>query len=84
MFSTRSVLDLLRAANPTSKVTEDLIRSAIRRGVVPSPTIFAGRFVWSPSEAARLALALGFAVPEFPQCPSSSPIGNSEDAGADQ
>lgn len=59
MLTTRAVLSLLRAANPETKITEDLLRSALRRGLAEPPRCFAGRFLWSLADIQRLARALG-------------------------
>lgn len=64
MFSTRRVLDLLRAANPERRVSEDQIRSALRRERLAAPASFAGRFIWSPDDVKRLAMALAVRMPE--------------------
>jgi len=58
MQTTKQVLSALRRANPERRVTEDLIRSAIRREVVAAPQLVAGRFLWTPDDVARLADAL--------------------------
>ena len=59
MRSTRELILLLRAANPAADVTEDHIRSAIRRELVEPPSTFAGRYAWSWDEAKAVAEALG-------------------------
>ena len=64
MLTTRELILLLRAANPTADVTEDLIRSAIRRELVGPPSTFAGRYAWSWDEAKSVAEALELVLPE--------------------
>lgn len=64
MFSTRSVLELLRRANPGRAVTEDLLRSAVRRDRFAPPPRLSGRFVWSFEDIHRLAVALGLKTPK--------------------
>ena len=63
MFSTRSVLELLRRANPGRAVTEDLLRSAVRRDRFAPPPRLSGRFIWSLADIRRLAEALGLTGP---------------------
>lgn len=64
MLSTREVIRALSEANPGSRVTEDAVRVAIRRGKINSPSTFAGRLIWSRSDVKALAAALGLAVPK--------------------
>ena len=66
MLSTRELIRALRAANPEADVTEDLIRSAIRRELVEPPSTFAGRYAWSWDEARLVADALGLVLPNQP------------------
>jgi len=63
MFSTKEVLALLRRANPTHEITEDLLRRAIRRGQIGQPELFAGRLAWKRYEIEQLATALGLIIP---------------------
>lgn len=64
MFTTREVLALLRTNNPDRIVTEDLIRSTIRRDRIPAPSTIAGRFLWSVAEIKKLAEALHLSSPK--------------------
>ena len=70
MLSTKVVIELLRRANRGIRVTEDAVRSAIRRGKVEAPSTFAGRLVWSARDVAALATALGLRVPDIAMEPS--------------
>ncbi len=63
MYSTRTVLRLLRDANPGVDLTEDRVRHMLRRGEIPPPSTFAGRLVWAESDVRCLAEALGVVVP---------------------
>lgn len=63
MLSTAQVLKLLAQANPARRVTEDTLRSCIRRGDVQLPPLFAGRYAWSSDDVAKLARALGLETP---------------------
>ncbi len=63
MFSTREVLKAMREANLDKMVTEDTIRNALRRGEIPTPSIFAGRYAWKPAEILHLAHQLDLKVP---------------------
>ncbi len=63
MFTTRQVLTALRHANPGTVVSEDLIRHAIRRGIVTPPHTFGGRFAWTDTDVATLAAALDLRSP---------------------
>lgn len=58
MLTTKQVLAALHLANPEVPVTEDRVRSFIRRGRIPAPTIAAGRYLWRPDEVLALADAL--------------------------
>jgi hypothetical protein len=64
MFTTREVLALLRTNNPDRTVTEDLIRSTIRRDRVHAPSTIAGRFLWSIGEIKTLAEVLNLTSPK--------------------
>ena len=63
MLSTAQVLKLLAQANPDRRITEDTLRSCIRRGDVQLPPLFAGRYAWSPDDVTKLARALGLEPP---------------------
>jgi hypothetical protein len=63
LLTTRQVLYALRRANPRARLTDDRIRSALRRERCPPPTILGGRFLWSPSDIDALAGALGLRAP---------------------
>lgn len=63
MLSTRSVLRLLRDANPGVELTEDRIRHLLRREVIPAPSSFSGRLAWTDVDVQRLAAALGITAP---------------------
>ena len=71
LCSTQKLLNALRDSNPGVRVTEDHVRSAIRRGKVAAPALFAGRFAWSKGEADDLARALGLKNPHESSCSSS-------------
>ena len=58
MRTTRQVLASLAEANPGKPVTEDKLRSVLRRGEMPPPTLFAGRYLWTTDDLARLAACL--------------------------
>lgn len=63
MLSTAHVLRILAKANPDRRITEDTLRSCIRRGEVQLPPLFAGRYAWSSDDVAKLARALGLEPP---------------------
>ncbi len=63
MLTTRGILVALGLANPDADVTEDRLRSLIRRGVIPTPQIVAGRYIWRPEEVVEAAEALGLRAP---------------------
>lgn len=63
MLSTAHVLRILAKANPDRRITEDTLRSCIRRGDVQLPPLFAGRYAWSSDDVAKLARALGLEPP---------------------
>ena len=63
MFTTRTTIALIRTANPDTRITEDQVRSFIRRGVVGTPTTVAGRYLWQLDEVLALAEALGLNPP---------------------
>ena len=65
-FLTSEVLGYIRASNPNRPVTEDRIRSAIRRGAVPTPRILGGCYFWTWDEVRRLAGALNLEIPQSP------------------
>lgn len=67
MISTRQLLTFLRDANPERRITEDLIRVALRRGRIPAPSTFAGRLLWTHAEARAAAKALGLNAPPPPR-----------------
>jgi hypothetical protein len=64
MYTTRQVLGALRQANPGEAVTEERIRRSLRRGAIPPPSMFAGRFLWTDGDVRALAKALGLMPPE--------------------
>jgi hypothetical protein len=63
MFTTRSVLALLRSANPTVALTEDRVRHAVRRQLLEPPDTFGGRWAWRWRDVLALASALELNVP---------------------
>lgn len=67
MLTTQQVIDAIRTSNPRFEISEDRIRHAIRRGDVPRPSVFAGRFIWMPRDVASLARALGLNAPDLCQ-----------------
>jgi len=64
MFSTTEVIEVLRAVNPCARISEDRVRHAIRRGAIPAPDTFAGRYAWTWLDIRRLATALGLQSPD--------------------
>lgn len=67
-ISTRAALQALRDANPCARITEDLLRGALRRSPDLAPRLFAGRFAWREEEVAALAKFLGLQAPsQVPQ-----------------
>ena len=70
MLSTAHVLRILAKANPDRRITEDTLRSCIRRGEVQLPPLFAGRYAWSLDDVANLARALGLNPPPAERCDS--------------
>lgn len=63
MYPTRTVIRLLRDANPGVELTEDRIRHLLRREEIPTPSTFSGRLAWTDVDVQRLADALGIAAP---------------------
>lgn len=53
-FSTADVLAHLRRKFPRRAVTEDRLRMLIRRGRIPTPHLFAGRYAWSDDDIRAL------------------------------
>ena len=62
MLSTRQVLDLLSDTNPNHSVTEDRLRTVLRRNRIRPPSVFAGRFAWSRVDVEALATELDLDV----------------------
>ena len=65
MLGTSDVVRVLVRANPESNLTEDRVRWVLRRGRIPPLSRVAGRFVWSPTDIAALAAALGLVIPDL-------------------
>lgn len=63
-YLTADVLRVLREANPGEPVTETRVRSAIRRGVAPTPETRSGCYFWTWSQIRRLADALDLSIPD--------------------
>lgn len=63
MYPTRTVIRLLRDANPGVELTEDRIRHLLRREEIPTPSTFSGRLAWTDEDVRRLAVALNVAAP---------------------
>ena len=65
MITTRDVIRALRRANPEAHVTDDRVRSAIRRERCSAPQVVAGRYLWSADDMRSLAAALGLRAPNL-------------------
>ena len=47
MHGTNDVVRVVAAANPEAGVTEDRIRRVLRRGLIPTVRLVAGRLLWA-------------------------------------
>jgi len=65
MFSTNEVLKALQKANPDSEVLEDHLRNALRRGNIPHPKLFAGRYAWTTGVISMLCKYLKLNPPKY-------------------
>jgi hypothetical protein len=68
LLTTGALLRELRLANPGRKVTEHLIRYAIRSGSIPAPSLMANRFAWTAEATERIAQILGLNPPSAGLC----------------
>lgn len=76
-YLTSEVLKHLRESNPEQAVTENRVRSAIRRGAVQTPRILSGCYFWTWDEVRSLAQALNLDEPQ-------SPCGHETGEGGDE
>ncbi len=77
-FLTAEVLRCLRDSNPDQTVTEDRVRSAIRRGAIQTPRTLSGCYFWTWDEVRHLAHALDLKLPE------SAPLQDAPAGGRDE